>query len=109
MGRHLCLLGKKEFEVCYTYLNNPIDIEGCKAFKLDITDRERVINLVNSVSPGIIYHTAYDRTNLWTSIVDGTTNLVDAFKRLQERFRKGRGFLLSGIHRIRSDQGEGQR
>jgi dTDP-4-dehydrorhamnose reductase len=86
VGWHLCWLAKTEFEVCYTYFKNPVQIEGSQGFALDITDRERVINLVNSVSPGIIYHTAYDRTNLWPSIVDGTTNLVNAFKMLQEKF-----------------------
>lgn len=103
MGWHLCWLAKTEFEVCYTYLKNPIHIEGCQGFSLDITDRERAINLVNSVLPDIIYHTAYDRANLWESIVEGTSNLIYAFKTARERFKEEKKHILSKFFFLSTD------
>ena len=103
MGWHLCWLAKTEFEVCYTYFKNPIQIEGCRGFTLDITDRERVINLVNSVLPDVIYHTAYDSANLWASIVEGTSNLICAFKTVQERFKRENKYLLPKFFFISTD------
>ena len=103
VGRHLCLLAKREFEIYYTYLSNPLHIEGCKGFKLDITDQERVDGLFNSISPNIIYHTAYDRTNLWTSIADGTTNLMNAFKMLQEKVKREKNSPLPKFFFLSTD------
>ena len=103
VGRYLCILGKKEFEVCYTYFKNPIQIEGCRGFTLNITDRERVINLVNSVLPDVIYHTAYDSANLWASIVKGTSNLICAFKKVQERFKRENKYLLPKFFFLSTD------
>jgi len=94
VGRHLCCLARRAFNVCYTYLTNPIHIDGCQGFRLDIADEGKVVKLVDLVSPGIIYHTAYDRTNLWNSIVDGTTNLMNGFKMLKNKFRKEKNHPL---------------
>lgn len=46
------------YEVMYTYYNNPLPIERSELRRLDITDRQAVISIIEEVNPDTVLHTA---------------------------------------------------
>lgn len=79
----------KEHEVHYTFLSNEHVIGSSVPHKLDISDRDAVVDLVKKVNPNIVIHTAaltnvdFCETNndIAEKInVEGTRNVVDGCK-----------------------------
>lgn len=76
-------------EVFYTFLSNGHDVSGALPHKLDITDRETMIEFIRKLKPDVVIHTAAltkvdlcetnhqlaDKIN-----IEGTRNVVDACK-----------------------------
>ncbi len=91
IGSKLSLLLSNEHEVTYTYNKNNIKLENCNDFKLDISNRPAVFDLVKKVSPDLVIHTiALKGTDLCETnkklahdiTVQGTQNIIDACKAL---------------------------
>lgn len=74
-------------DVSYTFFSNDIKINSLTSFKLDISDKKKIIRLVSKIKPEIVFHTSAltdvnlcetnhelaDRLN-----IQGTKNVVDA-------------------------------
>ncbi|MFQ6119001.1 MAG: dTDP-4-dehydrorhamnose reductase [Methanosarcinales archaeon] len=86
------LLGQKiaeisEFETFSTYNKDPFKIEGCKSYRLDITDELETYSLIKKLDPDFIVHTAAltnvdfcekQKEEAWNVNVKGTENVVRA-------------------------------
>lgn len=83
-------LSKAGNEVMYTYLSRDNSIEGGKAVKLDVSDRESVISVIEEFKPDLTIHcSAITKVDLCETDPDltdrinvqGTKNVVDGCKK----------------------------
>jgi len=90
-GSILVAMAVKDFNVCATYLSNPISVSGCEFVQLDITSRENVFSLMGRLAPDVVVHTVgiasvdFCETNpkeAWRIHVEATKNIADACKRV---------------------------
>lgn len=88
IGRVFCSLSRKKYDVAYTYLTNPVKIDGCQGYRLDIRNRFEMDQLLRTVNPDVIYHLAYNMAKPWESIVEGTWNLIQAKEKVEAEVRK---------------------
>jgi len=77
------------YEVSYTFNKTRLKIEDCKEFKLDVSDRQAMFEIVKEVNPDVVIHTiALRGTDLcetnrgpaYKINVEGTQNIIDACK-----------------------------
>ena len=61
LGGHLANYAKDRYDVVATYLAHPLEIPGCKAVKMDITDSEKTINAVHKENPDCVVLSAAQR------------------------------------------------
>jgi dTDP-4-dehydrorhamnose reductase len=96
------LMIKNNIDTFYTYFSNPLTIEGAKAYKCDITDRETVLNLFKKIKPDLVIHTiaipSVDECEVNKNLalrinVEGTRNIVDGCKGVN-----GKIVLISTSH-----------
>jgi dTDP-4-dehydrorhamnose reductase len=83
-------LGSKKNEVLYTFLSRNPPIEGGKPISLDVSDREKVISIIQDFNPDLIIHcSALTKVDLCETDqelankinVQGTQNIADAAKK----------------------------
>lgn len=77
VGRCLCKILSKSYQVFGTFYRNPVSFEE-ESTCVDIRDEDAVQNLVDRVRPNIIFHLAWDLNDLEGCIVAGTKNLLRA-------------------------------
>ncbi|MBN1486077.1 MAG: SDR family oxidoreductase [Anaerolineae bacterium] len=58
LGQHLVTQARDNWEVTATYYNHPIDIPGVTWHAIDLRDKRAVEELIQSVNPAVIIHTA---------------------------------------------------
>jgi len=94
LGSKIISLARNDFEIIGTSNLNPIHIEGCRSFKLDITDRTAVFELTKKVKSDVVIHTAAftdvdmcedQKEKAWKVNVDGTKNITDACKEIHAK------------------------
>ncbi len=87
LGSNLAYMASRGFEVYGSYNANPVNISGCTCFKLDITDRNRVLEAIDSIKPDLIIHCAantnvdyceMNSANAWNQNVVGSDNIAYA-------------------------------
>jgi dTDP-4-dehydrorhamnose reductase len=86
LGQHLFPLASSQHETFYTYYqNDPLRLPG--GFQLDVRDADPVSNLVSTLNPDVIIHTAgSNRTaDMWNVIVEGTNHISQAAARTGAR------------------------
>jgi dTDP-4-dehydrorhamnose reductase len=88
LARGFCEVGDKVF---YTFLSRETSLEGCEGFRLDVTERQETLNLIQRLKPDVAVHTValtdMDLCETNPSLakrinVDGTRNVVDACRRI---------------------------
>jgi len=78
IGRNLIKKSTKKFYVSWTYFRNKVRGITGKSFLLDIRDSQSVRSLIYRIKPRVIYDLAYDRNDLYESIIIGTRNILNA-------------------------------
>lgn len=77
------------YEIYTTYNTNPLYVEGASFIPLEITDRKQVFQILESVAPDVVIHTAaltdvdlceMEKEKAWQVNVEGTRNVADASK-----------------------------
>ena len=91
LGSNILRLANKDFECFGTYNTNPLTINDCKFYKLDITNKNDVNSLFQKINPEVVIHTSSltnvdycekNREETWKVNVEGTRNIVDVSKNL---------------------------
>lgn len=86
LGNNLAKKAINEFTVFTTYNDHPLEIENCKSYHLDITNRVDVTTLVQELNPEYIIHTAAltnvdqcerDKRLAWNINVEGTKHVAE--------------------------------
>jgi dTDP-4-dehydrorhamnose reductase len=86
LGQHLVPLASTQQETFYTYYkNDPLQLPG--SFQLDVRNAEAVSNIVSTLNPHVIIHTAgSNRTaDMWNVIIEGTKHITRAAARTGAR------------------------
>ncbi len=87
MGWNLCTFLRKHHEVCASFCDHPLDIDGCRFLQIDLTRKEQVFEAIGRCKPAIIIHAAaiaspdvceQNKTLAWEVNVSGTQNILDA-------------------------------
>jgi len=86
IGQNLVKKSANKFHVSWTYYRNRREGIPGNSFRLDIRDPRAVEDLIWEIKPYVIFHLAYDRKNLYESIVIGTRNVLTAYKGLNTKF-----------------------
>lgn len=77
-----------------TYTNNQVIIEGCDAYRLDITNKEEVFKIVGAIQPDFIIHTAAligvgicenNKDLAYNINVNGTRHIAEAADKVNSR------------------------
>lgn len=58
LGSATAALFRDYYQTFITYANNEVAIEGCEAYRLDITNKEEVFKIIGAIQPDFIIHTA---------------------------------------------------
>lgn len=58
LGSATAALFKDYYRTFITYTDNKVFIEGCEAYRLDITNKEEVFKVIGAIQPDFIMHTA---------------------------------------------------
>lgn len=91
LGFKVAELAKSAFETSATYNFRPTELQGCRLFKLDKTDRSATLTLINKLKPDVIIDTAalhnvdYCETHheeAWKVNVEGTKNVAEACEKV---------------------------
>ena len=80
IGRNLIKKSTEKFYASWTYFRNKVGGITSQSFLLDMRNSESVRSLIYRIKPSLIYHLAYDRNELYESIVIGTRNILNACK-----------------------------
>lgn len=84
----------KEEDVFFTYNNKPCSFEGSASYRLDITNRNSVIELTEKVKPELVINTvaipSMDTCEINKGLarkvnIEGTRNVIDACKRISSK------------------------
>ena len=87
LGFKVAELAVNKFETFATYNFRPTELDGCSFLKLDKTDRDDTLALVNKLKPDVIIDTAAlhnvnycetHRDEAWKVNVEGTRNITEA-------------------------------
>lgn len=82
LGQHLVPLASMIHEISYTFFQND-PLQSRSGFKLDVRDNTAVSNLVSTLNPDVVIHTAGSNRvpDMWNVIVEGTTHVTKAVER----------------------------
>ncbi len=58
LGGNVVTMASKKFETYAAYHRNPVKIGGCNTFRMDITDKREVSQVITKIRPNLIIHTA---------------------------------------------------
>ncbi|MCK4572069.1 dTDP-4-dehydrorhamnose reductase [candidate division WOR-3 bacterium] len=95
LGNNLAKIAINEFTAFTTYNEHPLDIEGCKSYHLNITNRADVTTLVQKLNPEYIIHTAAltnvdhcerDKRLAWNINVEGTKHVAEIAQKINAKF-----------------------
>ena len=93
LGSNLAKIAVNEFTAFTTYNEHPLDMEGCKSYYLDITNRED-ITLIQKLNPDYIIHTAAltnvdhcerDKRLAWNINVEGTKHIAEIARKINAK------------------------
>jgi dTDP-4-dehydrorhamnose reductase len=95
LGWNLIQVLTTDANVVATYHTHPFQLDGCQVFKVDLTERSQVTELINQIHPEVIVHTAAltsvahcqkYREAAFAANVLATRYLIDAANTQQARF-----------------------
>lgn len=87
LGSNIAFMASHNFEVYGSYNTNPVNIAGCKCFKLDLTGSAKVSEAIDAIKPDLIIHCAANtnvdyceknHSEAWNQNVIGTENIAFA-------------------------------
>lgn len=91
LGYKVAELAVRAFQTLATYNFRPMKLPGCGFFKLDKTDRDDTLALVNKLKPDVVIDTAAlhnanycetHRDEAWKVNVEGTRNIAEACREI---------------------------
>jgi len=89
LGYKVAELAVEKFQTFATYNFRPTELDGCNFFKLDKTDKNSTLTLINRLRPNVVIDTSAlhnvdycetHRDEAWKVNVEGTRNIAEACK-----------------------------
>jgi len=94
LGYKVAELAVREFQTFATYNFRSTELDGCSFFKLDKTDRNATLTLMNKLKPDVVIDTAAlhnvdycetHRDEAWKVNVKGTRNIAEACREIDAK------------------------
>jgi len=94
LGSATAALFKDHYQTFTTYADNKVTLEGCEAYRLDITNKAEVFRVIETIQPDFIIHTAAligiglcenNKELAYDINVNGTRHLAEAADKANSR------------------------